>query len=371
MKKINFFTTLLVAAGLIVSCSSEKRLDTISLRESSTDALQFKISDSEYVEGTRAITSTTNSIRGGHFNLVAKGPVGGTFNHKMLVASDGSKATIADATPPTYYWPVFVSPGTIDMKFIGLYPHKTTGWTANTTTPSLITSTAYTVSTTFASTEDLLYLYKSVTSRSAAIPAPITLEFQHALVKVTFTLKLTSNSASSDVYVKGITLSNLKNTGTCTLNPTTTSATPATIWSSQGGAASVALTGLTKSSQATVFSAVNATTPANIFNSAWASGDHYILMPVNDHPQNVAVSITLNVAGTDYTKTITLPKNDTELTTLGINTAAERDARKWYPGRWINYALEFNVDKEGGELLFGGITVAPWGARKDIPIPLN
>ena len=345
MKKNYLLLTLLLICGLFVSCMTEREIPHKGGNNADA-AIQFSVAgdDFEDAAGTRATTVTTAGIVGQNFNLWGTGVLNGvnagttTFNHKMKVESSTS-VKIDETTPPTYYWPVSGTPG---MKFIGLYPYDagTTGVTV--ATPAV--SRPYTVSGWNA--PDMLYTNQTITAKPSDNKVNIT--FYHALTKVTFSLKLINNTANVPVKVSSIQLSGLKTTRTFSLTSAgfEWSATPAAT-----GSATVAASGET----------ANTVTAVGTDTQIWSTGGHFIVMPVDDHPAGVSVTVVFNVNGSDVAS-ITKPLP----TSVGVS-----DATKWQAGRWINYQLEYYADKNGPEMTFGGITVAPWGAVQNVPVPVN
>ena len=353
MKKNYFYAVILSTTVLLSACTLETAVEEPVRANSNEIGFAFSGDDFDITPATRATTETTTTIRSKDFNLFGTGVYDGTsaaattFSHRMTVAADGTKATIAstDATPTKkYYWPVT---GTPNMKFFGVYPFAATGgtgWNFNSGPPN-VTRSAYAVNSW--DTPDLLYVYQPVTAKPS--DNYVALEFAHALTKVTFSLVLKSNATGAKVKVTSVALSNLVTTANFTLN------TSGVAWSAHAATtATVTASGQT----AREFQTVNVTTG----NDIWTTGGHFTVMPVNGHPSNVTATIKLQ-AGTNpvVTKTLTLP----------TPTGSDAALKMWEPGRHINYTLEYYADKDGGELLFGGITVADWGTQQDIPVPIN
>jgi len=217
MKTYKFLLVALIATGFFSACTNEAEVEPVSINQATE--ISFRLQGGMPEVTTRAMATTLDKLEA----FV----VFGTDNVLTSPALLFDSVTVARKLDGTFaYAPkVYYSNGAASASFFAFSPVSANISSGSITTTSLLTAGAsfsYTVlppdGTGDAVQEDLLVTATTVTPSAA----PVNLAFKHALSRIFVTA---TNAADEPVIIKGITLKNLKTTGTLAVN-----LTPALTW---------------------------------------------------------------------------------------------------------------------------------------------
>lgn len=193
--------------------------------------------------------------------------------------------------------------------------------------------------TTGISTTMFDFLYSDIII-TEPLEEPVPLEFNHLFSAFYIAA---SNSGTSSVTVKKVTINGLNNTKSATIDFSGT--TPSVIYISNSAEGSF------------IFNNINETLNATEKNIT----DTYLIWPQNKEDfSNVTLTIEYTADGKEF--------EPHEISLANIEPADENSQMVWESGKINVLNIMFNIDQDLKQITFTIETLEDWGATKDIPV---
>ena len=230
MKKAFIFAA--TAALVLASCAKNEIFTPsendgnipIGFGAYSSRTLDTKASSDSYISSGSTFSATSQ-----HIGVYAMSGVNTTANFmsNVDVTLEGSGATASQSYTPVKYWPKDETVDANKLSFFAYYPYNGTGITTTSLCTSRWGSIGFTAQNTAANQVDLMVSDAILDQYYSTNSGVVNFVFHHALSRVLFYFKVDTDyhSAGTDIVVTGVSLSNIKTTGTLTLTGTYSSST--------------------------------------------------------------------------------------------------------------------------------------------------